>query len=63
MLLLLQICVCFIMMSLSVNIQADVIEAFNSTSRYPMVYVYNLLKLNIYRRIKIFLFLVFFSLF
>ena len=39
------------MLSLSENNQADVIEAFNSTSRYPMVYVYNLLKLNNYRRI------------
>ena len=34
MLLLLQICFCFVMMSLSDNNQADIIEAFNSTSRY-----------------------------
>ena len=49
-----------IMLSRFENNQADVIEAFYSTSRYPMVYVYNLLKLNTYRRIQIFFFFVFF---
>ena len=32
--LLLQICFCFVMLSLSDNNQTDIIEAFNSTSRY-----------------------------
>ena len=51
------------MLSLSENNQADVFEAFNSTSRYPMVYVYNLLKLNTYRRIQSFSFSCSFSFF
>ena len=34
MLLLLQICFCCVMLSLSENNQTDIVEAFNSTSRY-----------------------------